>query len=262
MANEDLVLRTATQPGVVTLTFNRPDKLNALSVALLDRLDAHLTAIASDRDVRVVILRGAGPKAFVAGADIADYQGRQYANFVAYQLRSRELFDRLECLAQPTLAVVDGYALGGGFEIVLCCDLIVCTTRAQLGLPEGRLGLSPGGGGTRRLTQALGKHAAADVMLAGWRMDGARAWQLGLACCCVEPAELEEAVAVRVRALLKQAPLAQAQMKRLMREGVDASAATAKSYEQEVLFRLYNTTDGQEGIDAFLAKREPKFKGE
>ena len=248
------------QTGVLQLTFNRPDKLNALSTALMHEFDAALEAAAADPSVRVLVLRGAGGKAFVAGADIAEYQGDRRAEFISYQMNSRRVFDKLECLSKPVICAIDGYALGGGFEIALCCDILIVSETAQLGLPEGRLGLSPGGGGTQRLVRAIGKYAASDMMLAGWRMSGQRAYELGLAAEVT--GDLDAAILKRVRACLKVAPLAQANIKRLMREGFDAPIESAKSYEQEVLFRLYSTHDSQEGIDAFLAKREPTFTGE
>ena len=247
------------QSGVRQLLFNRPDKLNALSTPLMQEFDAALDAAAADPAVRVIVLRGAGGKAFVAGADIAEYQGDKRAEFVAYQMNSRRVFDKLECLPKPVICAIDGFALGGGFEIALCCDILLVSPGAQLGLPEGRLGLCPGGGGTQRLVRAVGKYAASDLMLAGWRMSGQRAYELGLAAEVAE--DLDAAVLTRARACLKIAPLAQAEMKRLVREGADAPVETAKSYEQEVLFRLYSTADGQEGIDAFLAKRDPEFRG-
>ena len=255
-----LVEITDFQPGVRQLTFNRPDKLNALSTAVMTEFELALQDAAEDSTVRVIILRGAGNRAFVAGADIAEYQGDRRAEFIAYQMNSRRVFDMLERLPKPVICGIEGFALGGGFEIALCCDIIIVTETAQLGLPEGRLGLSPGGGGTQRLVRAVGKYAASDLMLAGWRMSGRRAYELGIATEIAE--DLDGALSKRARACLKIAPLAQAEMKRLMREGFDAPSESAKSYEQEVLFRLYSTHDGQEGIDAFLEKREPEFKGE
>lgn len=248
------------QPGVRQLTFNRPDKLNALSTTLMEEFGRALDVAAVDPSVRILVLRGAGGKAFVAGADIAEYQGDKRAAFIAYQMNSRRVFDKLERLPKTVICGIEGFALGGGFEIALCCDIIVVTETAQLGLPEGRLGLSPGGGGTQRLVRAIGKYAASDLMLAGWRLSGQRAYTLGIATEVVD--DLDDAIAKRARACLKIAPLAQAEMKRLMREGFDAPVESAKSYEQEVLFRLYSTEDGQEGIDAFLEKRDPQFKGE
>jgi enoyl-CoA hydratase len=259
--NTDLVQRRTIAPGVTQITFNRPDVLNALSTPLLKQFDSALDAIAADASVRVVILNGAGEKAFVAGADIREYRGGRTAAFAAYQFESRRIFDKLEALPKPTIAAIRGYALGGGFEIALCCDLIVCAKSARLGLPEGQLGLVPCGGGTQRLPRAIGRYGASDLMLAGTRMSGERAYQLGLACDVCADTELEKTVLQRAQAMLKIAPAAQAEMKRLMRQGRDAPLHVAQSLEQEVLVRLYQSRDGQEGIDAFLDKRAPEFQG-
>ena len=259
---ENLLLREEVEPGIVSLVLNRPEKMNALSTPLMAALDEELDRLAIDPGVRVVILLGAGERAFVAGADIAEYRGRRTAAFVAFQFSGRRLFDKLESLPKPTIAAVRGYALGGGFELALCCDVIICATSARFGLPEGLLGLSPGGGGTQRLTRAVGKHVASDIMLGARRIKGERAFQLGLAAEVCPDEELMNVAVERARAMLKVAPLAQAEMKRLIRQGPDGPLPVAQSLEQEVLFRLYETTDGQEGIDAFLDKRNPEFKGE
>lgn len=228
---------------------------------MIRALEAELDAIAGDSSVRVVILTGAGDRAFVAGADIGEYRGNQTAAFTAYQLESRRVFDKLEALRQPTIAAVRGYALGGGFELALCCDLIIGTQSARFGLPEGLLGLSPGGGGTQRLTRAVGRPMASDIMLAARRITGERAYQIGLTVEVTSEEALMETAVARAQAMLKVAPLAQAEMKRLIRQGFDAPLPVAQSLEQEVLFRLYSTEDGQEGITAFLDKRPPEFKG-
>ena len=244
--------------AVALLGFNRPDKLNAFSVPLLSAVEAALNDAAADPAVRVLVITG-DVRAFAAGADIEAYAGRNDAAFIAYQLNSRRLFDTLEAFGKPTVAAIEGYALGGGLELALCCDLIVVSETARLGLPEGTLGLCPGGGGTQRLLRSIGRHATADLLLAGWRLTGERAFQLGLACALAAPGGAVEAALSRARAMLKLAPDAQAEMKRLLRQGQDAPLATALSLEQEVLFRLYGTPDGQEGIAAFLAKRPPAF---
>lgn len=259
---DSVLLREDVEPGIVRLVFDRPKKLNALSTPMVRALERELDAIAGDKAVRVVILTGAGDRAFVAGADIAEYQGNRTKEFADYQFESRKVFDQLEALPKPTIAAVRGYALGGGFEIALCCDIILCAESARLGLPEGLLGLSPGGGGTQRLTRAVGKHMASDIMLAARRINGERAFQLGIATAVVPDAELMHAAIERARAVLKVAPLAAAEMKRLIRQGADAPLPVAQGFEQEVLLRLYGTHDGQEGIDAFLAKRDPEFRGE
>ncbi len=256
-----LVLLDRPEDGIAVLTLNRPEKLNALSTALLAEFNAALDAVEADPAVRVLILTGAGEKAFAAGADIAEYQGRRDKAFMDFQFAGRRINDRLEAFPKPTIAAVNGYALGGGFEIVLCCDVIVVSTSARLGLPEGLLGLSPGGGGTQRLIRSLGRHVAADLLLTAWRLKGARAHELGLAAALCEPDALIETALGKARAMLKVAPLALAEMKRLIRIGADAALPTALALEQEVLFRLYCSADGQEGIDAFLEKRTPQFKG-
>jgi enoyl-CoA hydratase/carnithine racemase len=256
-----LVLLDKPEDGIAVLTLNRPEKLNALSTALLAEFSAALDAVEADPAVRVLILTGAGEKAFAAGADIAEYQGRRDKAFMDFQFAGRRINDRLEAFPKPTIAAVNGYALGGGFEIVLCCDVIVVSTSARLGLPEGLLGLSPGGGGTQRLIRSLGRHVTADLLLTAWRLKGERAHELGLAAALCEPEALIETALGKARAMLKVAPLALAEMKRLIRIGADAALPTALALEQEVLFRLYCSTDGQEGIDAFLEKRTPEFKG-
>lgn len=247
--------------GVARLTFNRPDKLNALSTAVHNELEAHLDSFAMDDSVRVVILTGAGGKAFVAGADIDEYADGEPEAFVAFQHRGRRINDALERLPQVTIAAVDGYALGGGFEIALCCDIILASTNARFGLPEGLLGLSPGGGGSQRLLRSVGRHVAADVLLTARRLSGERAFVLGLAADVVPSDELAEAALAKARFALKVAPGSVREIKRLLREGADAAMATALSLEQEILFRLYRSTDGREGVRAFVEKREPAFGG-
>ena len=259
--SEPAILRHEIEPGIVRLTFNRPDKLNALSTPLMHAFETELDRLQGEPASRVVILTGAGERAFVAGADIAEYRGNRTKEFVAYQMESRRIFDKLEALPKPTIAAIRGYALGGGFEIALCCDVIVCAESARLGLPEGLLGLSPGGGGTQRLTRAVGKYLAADIMLAARRITGERAYALGLAAALCPDAALIETALARARAMLKIAPQAQAAMKQLIRQGADGPLPLSLGFEQEVLFRLYGTEDGQEGVAAFLDKRNPVFKG-
>lgn len=259
---EPLVICETHKAAVAILTFNRPDKMNALSTPLLTEFEAHLRRIEIDPVLRVVILTGAGDKAFVAGADISEYAEQDSAAFIAYQLNSRRLFDYLEQYPKPVIAAVNGYALGGGFEIALCCDILIVTTNARLGLPEGLLGLSPGGGGTQRLTRALGRYVAADVLLSARRLTGQRAYELGLAAELVEPDQLMAAALAKAEYILKVAPLSVREMKRLIRIGLDAALPTSLSLEQEVLFRLFNTRDGAEGIRAFIEKRDPHFIGE
>ena len=245
MSDETPVLFERHGEQIAILTFNRPEKMNALSTALLHQLNDLLHQIERDPVLRVVILTGAGEKAFVAGADIGEYAGQDYAQFVAYQ----------------QYAHVHGHAGAGGSEIALCCDVLIASTNARLGLPEGLLGLSPGGGGTQRLTRAVGRYVAADVLLSARRLSAERAYELGLVAEVTDPGELMEAAIKKAEYMLKVAPLSARAMKRLIREGVDGPLETGLSLEQEVLFRLYMTDDAQEGIRAFVEKRDANFRG-
>ncbi|HEY9566583.1 MAG TPA: enoyl-CoA hydratase-related protein, partial [Thalassobaculum sp.] len=149
----------------------------------------------------------------------------------------------------------------GGFELALCCDVLVVSTSARLGLPEGLLGLSPGGGGPQRLIRSIGRHLTADLLLSAKRLGGERAYEIGLAAELCEPAALTKTAEAKAEAMLKLAPLAQAEMKRLLRLGGDAALPVALTLDQEVLARLFLTADAQEGIAAFLDKRTPQFNG-
>ncbi len=258
---EPLVKFEKRNEAIAILTFNRPEKMNALSTAVLEQLEHYLKTIENDPNIRVVTLTGAGDKAFVAGADIAEYAEGNKEAFVAFQLNGRRMNDYLEQFPKPTIAAINGYALGGGFEIALCCDVMIVTTTARLGLPEGLLGLSPGGGGTQRLTRAVGRYVAADVLLSARRLTGQRAYELGLAAAVVEPDKLMETAFQKAEYMCKVAPLAAREIKRLLRISPDAALPTGLALEQEVLFRLYNTHDGLEGIRAFVEKRQAVFEG-
>lgn len=257
----NLVTYRIEHAAIAVLTFNRPEKMNALSTPLLQEFEQYLKEIEQDTAVRVVILTGAGEKAFVAGADIAEYADGSAQAFIDYQFNSRRLFDYIESYPKPIIAAINGYALGGGFEIALCCDVLICSENARLGLPEGSLGLVPGGGGTQRLTRAVGRYVAADVLLSGHRLSGQRAYELGLASAVVPLEDLMATAIKKAEYMLKVAPLAQTEMKRLIRVGLDGALPTGLALEQEVLFRLFSSADGQEGVKAFVEKRDPQFKG-
>lgn len=257
----ELITYVQYSDEIVILTFNRPDKMNALNTQLLSEFVEYLQNIEMDESVRVVILTGAGEKAFVAGADIAEYADGNRDAFIDFQFNGRKINDYLEQYSKMTIAAVNGYALGGGFEIALCCDVLIASDNARFGLPEGLLGLSPGGGGTQRLARAVGRYVAADVLLTGRRLSGQRAYQLGLVSEVTELENLIPAAIKKAEYMLKIAPLAAQEMKKLLRISMDAPLPTGLSLEQEMLFRLYSSHDGLEGIKAFVEKRKPKFKG-
>jgi enoyl-CoA hydratase len=255
-----LVLSERLGPALV-LTFNRPDKLNALSTAMLHELERRLDEAERDVEIRVVILTGAGEKAFVAGADISEYAEQDEESFGEYQLFSRRLFTRIDGFPKPVVGMVNGYALGGGFEIALCCDVLIASTNARFGLPEGLLGLSPGGGGTQRLTRAAGRFVAADVLVSARRLSAEDAFRLGLVAEVVEPQRLMETALRKAEAVAKIAPLATTEMLRLIEVAGDAELEEGLAMEQSALARLRASADATEGIEAFVNKREPKFRG-
>jgi enoyl-CoA hydratase len=247
--------------AIALITFNRPEKLNALDTPLLERLEGTIGEVEADAAIRAVVLTGAGPKAFVAGADIREYAGQTREAFAAYQRRSRAVFDRIDAFPGPVVAAVNGYALGGGFEIALCCDVIVASSNAAFGLPEGSLGLSPGGGGTQRLTRSVGRFVASDVLLSGRRLAADEARTLGLVADVVEPAALLDAALDKAGAMSRMAPLAAREMKRLVALALDAGIEDGLTAETEALLRLFDTRDAAEGIAAFVEKRRPTFEG-
>ena len=262
MAGDGEVLLHQRRGPAVVLTFNRPGKLNAISSAVLGELDRRLGEAEGDPEVRAVVLTGAGPKAFVAGADIAEYAAGDHQAFVRYQAESRRLFSWLDAFPKPVIGAVNGYALGGGFELALCCDLLVASGNARFGLPEGLLGLSPGGGGTQRLTRAAGPFVAADVLLAGQRLTAHDAYRLGLVAEVVEPERLLEVALDRAEQVARMAPLAIRAMLGLVRTAMEAPLEEGLSQEQDALAGLHRTADAAEGIRAFLEKRAPRFTGE
>jgi len=258
--SDDLVLRERRGDTLV-LTLNRPEKLNALSTPLLQEVDIALDEAERADDARVVILTGAGPKAFVAGADIAEYSELDASAFDAYQERSRRLFTRIDAFPKAVIGAINGFALGGGFEIALCCDVLVASESARFGLPEGLLGLSPGGGGTQRLTRAVGVYVAADVLLSARHLTATEGQALGLVAEVVAPGALMDSALAKATAIARIGPLAGRTMRDLVRVAADVDLETGLDREQRALSALRGTQDAVEGIAAFVEKREPRFRG-
>lgn len=256
-----LVLRDR-RGAVEVLTFNRPDKLNALSTPLLQELERALDEIRDDPDSRVIILTGAGERAFVAGADIGEYAEQTDEDFDAFQRSCRRIFDSIDLFPKPVIGAINGYALGGGFEMALCCDVLIASTLARFGLPEGLLGLVPGGGGTQRLTRAAGPFVAADVLLSARRLSAEEAQRAGLVSEVVEQDGLLDASLAKAEAILTVAPLAVAEILGLVRTAMEASLEEGLTIEQNALMRLRRTADAAEGVRAFVEKRDPRFVGD
>jgi enoyl-CoA hydratase len=256
----DLVL-VERRDDVRILTFNRPDKLNALSTPMLEELERALEEAREDESTRVVILTGAGDRAFVAGADIGEYAKQTDEAFDAFQRFCRRLFDAIDTFPDPVIGAVNGYALGGGFEIALCCDILIASSTARFGLPEGLLGLCPGGGGTQRLTRAAGPFVAADMLVSARRLSAEEAVQVGIVAEMVAPEELLDTALAKAGAIVKGAPLAVREMLGLVRVAMETPLAEGLDREHEALLRLRRTADAAEGVRAFVEKREPRFEG-
>jgi enoyl-CoA hydratase len=246
--------------GVVVFRIDREEALGALSRSILTTLDRELVRLAGDETIRVLILTGTG-KGFIAGADIGEYHGVTQEEFDDYQRLGRRVFSALEALPQFTIAAVNGFALGGGFEIALCCDAIVASERAKFGLPEVRLGLLPGGGGTQRLGRALGRRFTTQLIVTGELVRASELDRRGLLAGVHPPEEvLSEALAL-AGVVASNAPLPVRHAKRLVADGLELPYDEALTMEQEVLSALFATADAKEGIDAFVSKREPRFTG-
>jgi enoyl-CoA hydratase len=257
----DVLLDTAAAPGVALITFSGEAKLNAFDLGTWEDLERALGKIAADPAVDVGVLTGTG-RAFVAGADIDVYVDATPEEFAGFQRLVRRVTDRLAAGEEPVIAAVNGYALGGGFEIVLACDLVVASATARFGLPEAKLGLLPGGGGTQRLPRAAGPRAAKEILMTGRLFDAQEALRLGVVNRVVQPEDLLEACFALAAEIREVAPLAVRMAKRLVDAGPDLPLAEALDLEGREQPLLFETRDAKEGITAFKRKRAPRFVGE
>lgn len=246
--------------GIHELRIDREESLGALNFEIMEAFGAYITELAYDNAVRVLIITGTG-KGFVAGADITGYHGATQSEFDGFQRRSRKTFDALAALPQITICAVNGFALGGGFELALCCDFILVSERAKLGLPEIKLGLLPGGGGTQRLPKLVGKMRAKEILLSGRFITAQEAVDYGAALEVTAQDSLMDRAREMATVLAEQAPIALAEGKRVIDDGVEAPLVSGLTLEQRVLGALYGTVDAKEGITAFIEKRDPKFTG-
>jgi len=247
--------------GVAWLTINRPEKLNALNFDVIAELEKLLAEAAEDADTRVVIITGAGERAFVAGADIAELSDLAPEDAHRVIGRGQALMNRIENLGKPVIAAVNGFALGGGCELALACTIRVASSNALLGLPEIKLGLMPGYGGTQRLTRTVGRGRALEMMLTGEPVSAARALEIGLVTTVVEPDALQETAAALAGRLARSAPLAIRSICEAVNRGADLAMEEGLAIELRQFATLCGSEDMREGTSAFLAKRKPKFAG-
>lgn len=255
-------LELGNRGGVRTITVNRPDKLNALNRDTLNELTIAFTQAAQDDAVRTVVLTGAGEKAFVAGADIAEMHAYSAVQAQGFSRAGQHLMTTIERLGKPVIARIQGYALGGGLELAMACHLRVASDKARLGQPEINLGLIPGFGGTQRLLRLVGRSTALELCLTGAPITAARAHELGLVNRVVVPDALDASVDALADQLAAAAPLAAAGILDAVLQGGEAALDQGLEFETQGFALMFATQDMHEGTAAFLEKRRATFKGQ
>jgi enoyl-CoA hydratase len=258
MPYELLLLDVADR--VATVTINRPDKLNALNAGVMREIGAVLDELSSRADVGAIVITGAG-RAFVAGADISALATAQGGALEQFARAGQAVFRRIEQSPKPVIAAVNGFALGGGCELALACHVRVASASAKFGLPEVKLGLIPGYGGTQRLPRLVGRGRALQLILTGEPIDAVEALRIGLANSVVEPSALLGVARSMALAMLKNAPIALARAIAAVDAGLDASLDDGFRLEARLFGTLETTADMREGTRAFLEKRAPEFRG-
>ena len=246
---------------VARVTLNRPQVLHALNAAVFDELEAVFRTMAEDPEVRVILLTGAGEKAFAAGADITELAGIDAAAGEAKARRGQEVFRFIETCGKPVIACINGFALGGGCELALACTIRLASETARLGQPEVKLGLIPGYGGTQRLPRLVGQSMGLKLLLTGEMIGAAEALRIGLVDEVVPPQRLMERAEAVARAIVAVAPLAVAGCMEAVRWGGELGLDAALDVEAEIFGRLCGTSDKEEGTQAFLEKRSPLWTG-
>lgn len=245
-----------------TITVNRPDKLNALNDAVMADIDAAFAHAKADPACGVVILTGAGEKAFVAGADIGELAKQTVRGGKEKSLRGQAILARIEQLGKPVIAMINGYAFGGGLELALACTLRTMAETARVGLPEVSLSIIPGYGGTQRLPRLIGRGRALEMILTGNPIDAATAERWGLVNRVAPPAGLRAATEELAKAILTRGPLALAMAMEAVQRGTETSLEEGLRIECDLFGIISSTQDMREGLGAFLEKRKATFKGE
>ena len=243
---------------MTTITIDRPP-VNALSRAVVGALESALDTLATDTATRVALLRGAGPRGLSAGADISEFPALLDPNADARGEGIQRLADRVEAFPKPLIVAIHGFCMGGALEIALACDIRIAAEDARIGLPEVRIGILPGGGGTQRLPRVVGPGRARFMIFSGEPISGRRAGEWGLVEEVVAPAEVFDTAAAIARTLAAQSPYVLAAIKALLRETSGAPLRDGLRTETAAFARLLAHPDAREGIAAFLGKREPRW---
>ena len=253
-------LRVERDAGVATVTIDRPEKRNALNGQVRRELIAALDELESDGAVRVVVITGAGEKAFVAGADIREFAERTPIEQRA-AMEGRRVFEAVAAFPRPVIASINGYALGGGCELALACDLRIAARSARLGQPEVNLGILPGGGGTQRLPRLVGMGRAMRLILTGELIGAEEAERIGLVDEVVDDAGLRDRTRELAASIAKHSPVALKLIKEAVRASAEMPMSAGLALERELFVTAFSSEDRTEGVSAFLEKRSPEFQG-
>ena len=256
------VVRSDTKDHVAVVTIDRPKALNALDMETLKALDEVFAAAEADPEVRVIIITGAGSKAFVAGGDISDLNSRQgLPHYLELAERFHEVLKRIERCDKPTIAAINGYTLGGGLELMLCADLRIASTSASFGVPEINIGLFPGAGGSQRLMRQMSPCRAKELMFTGGRISAGEALAFGLLNRVVPDEALMPEAHALAQTIAGKSPLVLKLLKRAVLDGSEMPLSAALRHEQAMISLVFDSLDAHEGMRAFLEKRQPKFRG-
>jgi enoyl-CoA hydratase len=253
-------LRLERAGAVAIITIDRPEKRNALNAQVRSELVEAVIALTADESIRVLVLTGSGEKAFVAGADIGEFASRSPLEQRAAMAPPRVFETIAEC-PKPVIAMINGFALGGGCELALACDLRVAAEEARLGQPEINLGIIPGGGGTQRLPRVVGSGQAMRLILTGELVSAAEALRIGLVDLVYPAAELRERVLEIAARMAEKSPVALAMAKAAVRAAAEMPLAAGLAHEKELFVTCFASDDRAEGVAAFLEKRPPSFRG-
>jgi len=259
MASDELVI-TDVADGIATVTINRPDKLNALSAAVRQTFVAALSRLEADTSVRVAVVTGAGERAFVAGADIAEFESRTVLDqFTAS--RCATVYSTAAGFPKPLIAAINGFCLGGGCELALACDIRIASTSARLGQPEVNLGFLPGGGATQRLSRLVGVGQAFKLIYSGEMIGADEALRIGLVEEVVAPDRLMDRAHELAASIAKKSPVALQLIKEAIRASLETPLAEGLRLETALLSVAFSSEDKREGVRAFLERRPPQYKG-
>ena len=259
MSFENIILEV--ENGIATIFFNRPKALNALNNALFDELDIALDQVEANTDVRVLILTGAGDKAFVAGADISELVKMNPLQAKHFSRKGQKVFSKIEALPIPAIAAVNGFALGGGSEAAMACDFIYASEKALFGLPEITLGLIPGFGGTQRLARLVGNNRAKELVFTGKNIPADKALDYGIVNEVFPHDSLMEAVMKTANLIASRGRVALRAAKEVIQNGTATDLETGCKIENDAFALAMTSEDAREGTSAFLEKRKPVFKG-